>query len=248
MKIKEVIRLTGILSACCVLLFFSACRANVKYIKRMQSLEEGVSHPQTEEEITVAIQKYRQRVEDIMAAENQIGIWYKILGVRYLDNRMYGKALDCFQESVRYHPDNQNLYYYVGICAGYMAKAELDYNASGSTAKRASYLALAESAYKRSLELEPGFVRSLYALAVLYVFELNRPGEAVPLLQRLLTIDTGHTDALFVLARAYYMLYDYQAAADTYERIIKTPKDKVKIGEAEANKKTVLDALYASPE
>ena len=102
----------------------------------MQFLEEGVSHPQTEEEITVAIQKYRQRVEDIMAAENQIGIWYKILGVRYLDNRMYDKALDCFQESVRYHPDNQNLYYYVGICAGYMAKAELDYNAERSEERR----------------------------------------------------------------------------------------------------------------
>ncbi|MGI5173358.1 tetratricopeptide repeat protein [Treponema sp. OMZ 840] len=222
-----------------------ACRPNVNYIKRVQSLEEGVGNPQTEAEIEEAIQKYQRRVEDIMAADNQIGIWYKILGVRYLDNRMYGKALDAFKSAAQYHPDNQNLYYYIGVCAGYMAKSELDFSSAVSAKQRNSYLLLAESAYMRALELEPRYVRSLYGLAVLYVFEMNMSEKAVPLLERLLAIDTKHIDAMFLLARAYYMTYNYQAAADMYDRIMLNTKNNAKLADAQANKKTALDALYS---
>ena len=81
-----------VLFTAAVLVLLSSCRPNVNYIKRMQALEEGVGSPQTEEEIVAAIQKYQGRVEDIMAAQGQVGVWYKILGVRYLDNRMYGEA------------------------------------------------------------------------------------------------------------------------------------------------------------
>ena len=236
----------ALLCALCAVFFiavFSGCRPNVNYIKRMQALEEGVGSPQTEEEIVAAIQKYQGRVEDIMAAQGQVGIWYKILGVRYLDNRMYGEALGAFQQALSYYPDNQNLYYYVGLCAGYMAKTELDSSAS-TAKKRAFYLNLSENAYSRALELEPRDVRALYGLAVLYTFETNMPEKAVPLLQRLLSVDTKQTDAMFVLARAYYMTYDYEAAIDMYDRICALTKNKAKLAEAESNKKAVLDALY----
>ncbi len=211
----------------------------------MQAVEEGVSNPQTEEEIAEAIKKYQKRVEDIIAAENQIGIWYKILGVRYLDNGMYEKALEAFKSAAEYHTDNQNLYYYIGVCAGHMANAELEYPGGGAEKMRNAYLALAESAYLRALELEPRYVRSLYGLSVLYTFELNKADEAVPLLERLLTIDTKHVDAMFVLARAYYMVYEHQAAADMYDRILHTTKNQAKRAKAEENKKKVLDDLYA---
>jgi len=240
-----VLAVRTVLFAAAVLVLLSSCRPNVNYIKRVQSLEEGVGNPQTEAEIEDAIQKYQRRVEDIMAADNQIGIWYKILGVRYLDNRMYDKALEAFKNAVKYHPDNQNLYYYIGLCAGYMANAELDFPGTGAEKRRNTYLALAESAYLRALELEPRYVRSLYGLSVLYVFEMNKSAQAIPLLERLLTIDTKHTDAMFVLARAYYMSYDYEAASTMYDRILKSTKNEAKRAEAEANKKAVLDALYA---
>ena len=70
------------------------------------------------------------------------------------------------------------------------------------------------------------------------------PEKAVPLLQRLLSVDTKQTDAMFVLARAYYMTYDYEAAIDMYDRICALTKNKAKLAEAESNKKAVLDALY----
>jgi tetratricopeptide (TPR) repeat protein len=207
----------------------------------MQILEEGVSSPTTSEELQAAIKKYEVRVEDVMQAQMQIGIWYKLLATRYLDNRMYNEALKTFQKAIEFYPDNSNLYYYVGVCAGYMSQSALDYNATGQTAEKFNYLKLAESAYLRAINIEPRFVRALYALSVLYVFELDESEKAVPLLEKLLTIDTKHIDAMFVLARAYYSVYDFEKAVDMYDKIIAiAPPDRK--ADAETNKRYVLEA------
>ena len=50
---------------------------------------------------------------------------------------------------------------------------------------------------------------------------------------------------MFVLARAYYMNYDFQAAVDMYDNIIKLSSSDTNKAEAEANKKVVLNALYS---
>lgn len=210
----------------------------------MQQMEEGVSSPTTIDEYKEAIKKYEKRAADIELANQQIGIWWKILGSRYLDQKMYGEALKCYQKAAEYYPENQNLYYYIGVCAGYMSHEALDYDASGNTQKKLAYLKLAESAYLRAVDIEPRYVRALYGLGVLYVFELDQSDKAIPYLEKLLTIDTGHTDAKFVLANAYYRTGSMQKAADMYDNIIKTTKDKDKKTAAEANKKQVLDSSY----
>lgn len=74
---------------------FVSCN-NTSYIKRMQELEEGVSRPTSEAELKEAIRKYEKRVSDIMVAENRIGIWYKILGSRYMDQKNVQKGLGLF--------------------------------------------------------------------------------------------------------------------------------------------------------
>ena len=244
---KEGLRFIG---AFCVLLVFGtclfvSCGPNVNYIKRVQSLEENVSSPTTIDELKEAIAKYEDRVEDIIQAEAQTGIWWKILATRYMDKNMYGEALEAFRKAVAYYPANQNLYYWIGVCAGYMSKSALDFDAEGENPKYREYLSLAESAYKRALELEPTYARALYGLGVLYAFELDRGDKAIPLLEKLLTIDTKNIDAMFVLARAYYMNYDFQAAVDMYDTIIKLSSSETNKAEAEANKKVVLNALYA---
>ena len=76
-------------------LLLLSCGVSNKSIKRNQELEENVSNPTTIEELKEAIEKYQQRVADIQMANSQIGIWYKILGTRYLDQKMYGEALKC---------------------------------------------------------------------------------------------------------------------------------------------------------
>ena len=217
-----------------------------KTIIRHQKMEEGVDSPTSIEELKDAINKYQERVADIQLAQSQVGIWYKILGTRYLDNKMYGEALKCFEEALKYYPDNQNLYYYVGVCAGYMSHAALDYNASGTNEIKYNYLKLAEEAYLRAIQIEDRYVRALYGLGVLYVFELDEAAKAIPYLEKALSIDTKNLDTMFVLARAYYTNYDFDKAVEIYDRIIETTKSEDTKKTAEENKKIALDAAYSN--
>ncbi|MBQ1180921.1 MAG: tetratricopeptide repeat protein [Treponema sp.] len=226
------------------LFLFSSCGVSNKRIIRMQKMEEGVGSPTTIEELKTAIEKYDARIADLQLSQSQVGIWYKILGTRYLDNKMYGEALKAFQSALQYYPDNQNLYYYVGICAGYMSHTALDYNATGNMEQKYNYLKLAETAYLRAIEIEPRYSRALYALSVLYVYELDEPAKAIPYLERVLDIEKKHTDAMFVLARAYYSTYEFDKAIEMYDKIISVTTSDKKKADAEANKKIVLDASY----
>ena len=238
-KIKAIL-----LAAAATIVLVSCGGVSNKTIIRHQKMEEGVESPTTIEELKDAIKKYQERVADVQLAQSQIGIWYKILGTRYLDNKMYGEALKCFQEALTYYPDNQNLYYYVGVCAGYMSHAALDYNASGTNEVKYNYLKLAEEAYLRAISIEDRYVRALYGLGVLYVFELDEPEKAIPHLEKALSIDTKNLDTMFVLARAYYSSYEFDKSIEIYDRIIETTKSEDTKKTAEENKKIVLDASY----
>ena len=238
-KIKSVF-----LSIFVMVLLVSCGGVSNKTIIRHQKLEEGAESPTSIEELKDAIKKYQERVADVQLAQSQIGIWYKILGTRYLDNKMYGEALKAFQEALNYYPDNQNLYYYVGVCAGYMSHAALDYNASGTNEVKYNYLKLAEEAYLRAIAIEDRYVRALYGLGVLYVFELDEPEKAIPHLEKALSIDTKNLDTMFVLARAYYSSYEFDKAVEMYDRIIDTTKSEDTKKTAEENKSIVLDASY----
>ena len=236
-KIKAIL-----LSAAASIVLVSCGGVSNKTIIRHQKMEEGVESPTSIEELKDAIKKYQERVADVQLAQSQIGIWYKILGTRYLDNKMYGEALKCFQEALTYYPDNQNLYYYVGVCAGYMSHAALDYNASGTNEVKYNYLKLAEEAYLRAIAIEDRYVRALYGLGVLYVFELDEPEKAIPHLEKALSIDTKNLDTMFVLARAYYSSYEFDKAVEIYDRIIETTKSEDTKKTAEENKTIALDA------
>ena len=238
-KIKVVI-----LSLAVLFLLVSCGGVSNKTIIRHQKMEEGVDSPTSIEELKDAIKKYQERVADVQLAQSQIGIWYKILGTRYLDNKMYGEALKAFQEALTYYPDNQNLYYYVGVCAGYMSHAALDYNASGNNEVKYNYLKLAEEAYLRAIAIEDRYVRALYGLGVLYVFELDEPEKAIPYLEIAISIDTKNLDTMFVLARAYYSSYEFDKSIAMYDKIIETTKSDDTKKTAEENKKIVLDASY----
>lgn len=238
MKIYRLFAMTGLI----VLLV--SCTQSTASIKRMQKMEEGVDNPTTIEEYREAIKKYEKRAMDIELANEQVGIWYKILGSRYLDKKMYGEAFKCYEKSIEYFPQNQNLYYWLAVCAGYMSKASLDYDAVSDTSKKYNYLKLAESAYLEAIRIEPHYVRALYGLSVLYVFELDESEKAIGYLETLLQVDKGHTDAKFVLANAYYRNGEAQKAADIYDEIERTTKNAEAKAAAAENKQRALDAAY----
>ena len=241
------LRSLAVCSACAAILTTS-CSPSYNSIKRMQKLEEGVANPTTKEELAAAIKKYDQRAIDLATTEAQEGIWYKMLGIRYLDEQMYGKAFEAFQKALNYYPNNANIYYYIALCAGYLANASLDFEANGglvSAEKKQHYLSLSESAYLQALEIEPQYYRALYGIGVLYVFELDECEKAVPYLERYLQTQTKDTNGMFVLARAYFVLNQYDKAVELYDRIIKLNPNQKKTEEAEANKKYVLDIQYS---
>ncbi len=224
--------------------FISCGGASYKTVKRMQKLEEGVSNPVTKEELQDAIKKYDERAMDLVAAQAQEGIWYKILGTRYLDERMYSKALEAFQTALTYYPDNANLYYYVAICGGYMANAQLDFDGQGASYaqdKKNNYLKLSEESYLRALSINPKYYRAMYGIGVLYTFQMDESEKAIPYLERYLQTQTKDTDGMFVLARAYYSTYEFDKAISLYDKIISLNVNDEKTAEAEANKKIVLD-------
>jgi tetratricopeptide (TPR) repeat protein len=124
-----------------------------------------------------------------------------------------------------------------------MAKSSLNFRGAPENMTRENYYALAEEGYLRAISLDDRYVAPLYGLGVLYVFELERPREAIPYLLRSLEISPG-VDAMFVLARAYYMIESYQEAAAMYERIIGFTGDAEKRNEAQVNRQLVLDRIY----
>jgi tetratricopeptide (TPR) repeat protein len=131
----------------------------------------------------------------------------------------------------------------VGVSAGIVAKSALNFEGTRGNMGRDNYYTLAEEGYLRAIALDERYVRPMYGLGVLYTFELGRPQEAIPYLLRCLDISPD-TDAMFVLARAYYMIEAYREAVEVYDRIIGFTKDPAKQNEAQINRQMVLDLIY----
>ncbi len=235
-----------VVSAAVLSLLFSGCNYSNKSLleKRIQKMEKYSGNPGNIEQIKAGIAQYDEEAEELVEKNAKIGIWYKILGTRYLDKKMYGEALKAFQSAVEMYPDNPNLYYYVGLCAGYVSHSALDFEGRGATEKKANYLKLSEEAFKQAVQIDGRYANALYALGVLYAFDLDNGPAAVEYLERFVEIETKNTDGMMVLARAYYMSYEFDKAADMYDRIISITKSAGRKAEAEANKKVVLDASY----
>ena len=217
-----------------LILILGSCN-KVASIRRLQELEEGVSNPNTEAELKDAIRKYEKRVDDIIIAEGRIGIWYKILGSRYMDQKMYKKALKAFQSALEYYPENPNLFYQAGLAASLTAKNALDFELTGTDIEKKRYFDLAASAYNRALEIDPKHSKAVYALSVLYIFELNRPAEAIPILEKIAEWEKKPIDHLFLLGTAYYMTGENEKAIAVYERIIEISSSAEKKAKAESN-------------
>jgi cytochrome c-type biogenesis protein CcmH/NrfG len=231
--------------------FFASCSPSYNSIKRMQKMEEGVAHPNTKEELKEALSKYERRALDLVTTEAQEGIWYKMLGTRYLDEKMYGQAMESFKKALTFYPDNANLYYYIAVCAVYVAHGQaFDLaNVAGTidSEKKEEYLRMSEAAYTQALNINPDYYRALYGIGVLYTFELTEDSaKAIPYMERFLQTQTKDTNGMFVLARAYYLNAEYDKAIALYDKIIELAPSKEKVADAQNNKKIVLDAQYAN--
>jgi tetratricopeptide (TPR) repeat protein len=200
----------------------------------------GKGTPQGIEDLKKAIALYEARVEEHVQDMSRAGLYWKILATRLSDRGLYGEALDALKRALEYYPQDSALYNQTGLVAGILATDTLNFPGSSAQTQRQEYLNLAESAYIRSIELNDTYLKPRYGLAVLYVFELNRPDAAIPLLERFLEISTMDTDAMFVLARACYMAGRNRDALHWYERIAEISRDPQRRAEAGRNRDLIL--------
>ncbi len=240
---KLIILALAVLSVC-----FTGCNySNKAWIqKRLENMESYSGNPGNIEQIKKDIEKYDEECKTLVEKYEKIGIWYKILGTRYLDKKMYGKALESFQKALEFYPENPNLYYYVGLCAGFVSHSAMDFSGRGDDSAKQNYLNLAENAFKQAIQIDSKYAKALYSLGVLYAFDLDNASEAIKYLERYVNIEKRDTDGMMVLARAYYMSYEFEKAVDMYDKVISISKSADRKAEAESNKKVVLDALYGN--
>jgi tetratricopeptide (TPR) repeat protein len=198
------------------------------------SPRQGV--PSSIDGLRQAIAHYEKRIEAHVKDAAQTGNYWKILGTRFRDKGMHVEALQAYQKAVLYNTDDAVLHYLIGVSAASAAKA-----AYGQDGYEAAVLyETAERGYNTAIALQEGYTQALYALAVLYVFELERPQDAVPLFENYRKYNSADVDGLFVLARAYFMTENYEQAAAVYDEIMGKSKDKAKKEEAAYNKEYVM--------
>ncbi|MDR0496093.1 MAG: tetratricopeptide repeat protein [Treponema sp.] len=199
--------------------------------------------PETIEELKRAIAFYEKRLDRHVEDVFRTGLYWKILAVRLQDRGLHGEALAALENAVYHAPEDASLHYSIGISAGILAKS-FHTSLGGETNNRHSYFILAEEAFLRAIDLDSRYLRPRYGLGVMYTFDLDRPEEAIPHLERCLEISRNDVDTMFVLARAFYMTRKYQAAVDLYDRIITLTRDEQKRRDAQNNRQTVLGQMY----
>lgn len=230
-----------VLAAAGLFAYFSVASNRRAFALRVEGIGPGGTPPATLEGMVKAIGTYERMIEENVALAAQAGIYSKILGTRLMEKKMYGEALEAYERAIGYFPEDFSLYYRAGLCAAIMAKSSLDFQAVGSSKQRDRYNALAEASYLRAIELSPLYARPKYSLGVLYVFELDKPALAAQLLEDYLVLERRDVDAMFVLARAYYVLGETGKAVALYDRIAATTRVAEKKAEAEANKKRIQE-------
>jgi tetratricopeptide (TPR) repeat protein len=237
--VKSVIILIILVAGIIGVIVYKKIAARNSLASQIAALSPRGAPPQTIEDLRKAIALYEKKIEAHVKDAAQTGVYWKILGSRLVDKKLYGEALEALEEAARYYPEDETIHYLTGISAGSLAKSEYF-----SPGEQEEHFRIAEKAYLRAIGIDGRYGKALYGLAVLYVFELGRPAEAVPYLERFLEINTKDTDAMFVLAAADYMTENYQGAADLYDRILGITRDENVKTQAEQSKQQVMDEWY----
>ena len=221
-------RIMQILAAVLIMLslsLFTGCDKNLKarlnllsYLERQKGGSEELSQEKIDE-LKKSIQACREELDRTLKLGKDLGNYYRLLALEYMDLEMYGLALDAFTQAIAIYPADTGLFYHGGICAGQMSRRQT------SEAERQKFLLLAEKYYRTALNLNPRYWEADYALAVLYQFEMDRPADAEPLLENLLSIRPDNIDALFLMAGVQVSLGNRSRAIEYYETIASLTED-----------------------
>ncbi len=221
----------------------SACRRDVdRRLEDLVSMEDpAYTGRQIDDDRVVElrrdIERYERRIEEMVNAYEQVSVFQRMLASAFIEREMYGPALEALERAVFIAPENPILSYLAGVAAGRSARSALE------PAESDRLTAASERYYRRAIELDPGYVDALYGLSVLYLFELDRPTDALPLLARILERSRDHVEARFLLARAYVMTGRVEEAAEVYDEIARTARDSTIRDQALRNRRELTEGV-----
>jgi tetratricopeptide (TPR) repeat protein len=184
----------------------------------------------TVEELQEAIGLLKGEVERTIEAGVRLVIYYKLAGQKFMEQELYGLAADFYSKVLEIHPANRLVAYRLGVCNAQVARAEPDAEIRKADFERA----LAYHLY--ALELDPTFADALYAVSVLYIFELDAIENAEVYLERLIAVDSNHIGGMFLLARVYAHYGRIEDAVSLYDEIIRESESTTETEQAKQNR------------
>ena len=200
-------------------------RSSRELARQMTQLSPRGGPPETIEGLRQAIALYEAQIERHVREAAQTGVYWKILGARLADRNMHNDALAAFERAIYFNTEDASLYYLAGLSASHIAKSFVGFSPNDEL-ERDRFFRLAENSHLRALELDVSYTQPMYALGVLYAFELDRPEDAIIQLERYMLIRRSDIHPLFVLARAYFMIDDLPKTVEIYNRIISNTRDQ----------------------
>ena len=211
--------------------------------RRIREISPRGSTPQTIDGLKEAIALYEAQIELNVKVGAQTGVYWKILAIRLADKGMHQDALAALERAIYYNAEEALLFYRTGESASVVAASSVGFSTDPGKG-REYYYKLSENAYLRAIQLDPLYARPMLGLGILYTFDLNRPAEAVPYLERYQGLMQNDINGMFVLARAYFMTEQFDRAIELYDQIItRTKSPKVK-DEAQNNKEFIRNLIY----
>ncbi len=194
-------------------------------VRRMAELDGNEEDAESVRSLKSDMRKVDSAVEKTISLVRDLGTYWRLLGLKYMDYQMWGKAIEAFDEAIDIEPNRAVLLYKRALCSGQMALSIVD------SAVRKDFIAQAETGYRRVLAISPRYSPAMYALAVLLVYEFGGFQEAAELLENYLRIERSDVKARFLLARAYTENGQIADALDVYgeiDRIAGAEEDRQK--------------------
>jgi tetratricopeptide (TPR) repeat protein len=246
-RLKEILLAILIIAALVSILYFVFQNVNTKthreLTKRIMELSPRGGPPETIDGLRKAIALYEDQIERNVREGAQTGVYWKILAIRLADKGMHNDALEAFEKAIYFNTEDPTIYYLTGVSAASAAKSLVGFSSSEQKEKDKLYK-LSENSFLRAMELDVTYTKPMYGIGILYIFELDRPQDAIPYLERYLKIAVSDVSAMFVLARAFYSTEDYAGAVEWYDKIINRTKDKEIKEKAQNNKDVIQGMLY----
>jgi tetratricopeptide (TPR) repeat protein len=226
----------------CVLTFslFSCKKTDQGLLERMRQMEEGgeevrdIDNDEWNIKMKKDIDHFSKILDEKIEAGEKLGTYYKLIGLKYMDYSMFHLALEAFEEALAIYPENPNVLYNAGLASARLSKT------SGTASDRNVFLEKAERYYLASLAVNNRFSSPMYGLAILYVYELNEPELAIPLLEQYNSIQKSSMKGRFLLASAYFASGNEGKAVEEYTYIIDHSEDDIQVESARSNRNSIL--------